>query len=374
MNVTKPIECVIEMFDSKEMYSHVKSEPGDFVEADHGRAAVAFPSVITSGVVAGRICDQQNPLLVAAYNQTAPPVSIVNQIRKFNGRNYPVPEWTEQLRIVGEMYNVDPKTLAEMAVLTLEGEAWTTARLETVRGQRTLEDLARVLENTYGPTTYPGTLRYMFFQRIQLEWEDIPRYANALQILLEQACRRGEQLASMASRDLVLRDQFVMGLRDPYLNRSLRDLLRMNPALTFAEVKHEAIERSRGPTEETETYTTACRAMYGTSTPNSDTEELKQMVADLQKQVLQLTLDRQADRQARQQSSRPMGKCWTCGDPRHRANRCPQNSFQPDPQPYYPTNSQTHQQAEPRAKQRMEPQADPPEPPSRGFQRWPPLN
>lgn len=299
--------------------------------------AAVGPSRSTSLGVVGRICDGKDPYASTMSKGTMPPVSIINHVRKFSGLNYSVAEWAEQVRVLGEMYAIEPSPLAEMAALTLEGEAWTTARLETVRGHRTLDDLVRVLENSYGQTTYPGTLRNHFFRRTQLEWEDIPQYANALQVLMEKIYERGESMLGTSPRETILRDQFVVGLRDQYLNRTLQDLVRMNPKLTFQETKREAIERTRNLVTEKMTENVTCRQMGEEQERQKgvkerermeETEDLREMVKTLQEQLNRLTLEggtRQPEGRGRRGGQgRQESRCWTCGELGHRAVRCPQ--------------------------------------------------
>ncbi len=75
----------------------------------------------------------------------------------------------------------------------------------------------------------------MFYNRKQLEGEDLRNYSLALSRLLRSVTK--QSLGGLANEQGILRDQFVEGVRDAALRRELRKTIREKPHLTLLEIR-----------------------------------------------------------------------------------------------------------------------------------------
>lgn len=82
-------------------------------------------------------------------------------------------------------------------------------------------------------------LLHAFYARRQLDGEDLRDYSHALSQLLNSVLQVFPGV--VADTQLVLRDQFIEGVRDSTLRRELRRLVREKPESSLFDVREEAI-------------------------------------------------------------------------------------------------------------------------------------
>ncbi len=107
---------------------------------------------------------------------------------------------------------------------------------------RQASNLFTFLWEAFGERRSETQLLQMFYNRKQLEGEDLLNYSHALSRLLSSVTKQSP--GGLANDQGILRDQFVEGVRDSALRRELRKTIREKPHLTLLEICNEAILRS----------------------------------------------------------------------------------------------------------------------------------
>ncbi|XP_056609057.1 uncharacterized protein LOC130426352 [Triplophysa dalaica] len=79
----------------------------------------------------------------------------------------------------------------------------------------------------------------MFYNRKQLDGEDLRNFSHSLSRLLSSVERKTP--GGLVNGQEILRDQFVEGVRDATLRRELRKIVREKPYTTLLEIRNEAI-------------------------------------------------------------------------------------------------------------------------------------
>ncbi|KAG8548994.1 hypothetical protein GDO81_023217 [Engystomops pustulosus] len=118
--------------------------------------------------------------------------------------------------------------------------------LRPARQRERFEQILSLLEDVYGDVTSEAVLRKRFFSCYQKENESLSQYANSLRELM--AALEKKEVAGAASftnTELVMRDQFLLGMRSQPLRRTLRERVKLDPHLTLQQVLKEAITLER---------------------------------------------------------------------------------------------------------------------------------
>ncbi|XP_075719715.1 uncharacterized protein LOC142760414 [Rhinoderma darwinii] len=167
-------------------------------------------------------------------------------VPKYDGKSVTLMDWAERLRAAARLYQVPPQHQADLALSLLEGDARAAVVVLPVSQRATLEDIIARLETLYGDTTSVTDLRKKFYTRSQREDESVQQYSVALQRLWNRLSKKDQEgCAAVPDPDRVLRDQYVSGLKNRALRRSLRDYIRMEPHTALVDVVREAIEWQR---------------------------------------------------------------------------------------------------------------------------------
>lgn len=149
-------------------------------------------------------------------------------------------EWLRTHRAMFDMQPLSESQKVSMLICNLEGEARREVLALVSNERRTVEQIITFLNNIYGDTVPISTIRSQFFTRKQRPQENVRQFALALQ----EFKNRLQNREGCAEGDNVLRDHFIAGLGDPALRRELRVRVRLDPTLTFPQVKEEAIFRA----------------------------------------------------------------------------------------------------------------------------------
>ncbi|KAL2094491.1 hypothetical protein ACEWY4_009210 [Coilia grayii] len=260
-------------------------------------------------------------------------------------------DWVEETR---RHLSARPMSRSEQALVVfdlLDGEARAEIKFRPISERDEPDKIFSILLSTYGCSQSYISLQKQFFQRRQLEGESLREFSHALLYLLEAVKRRDP--ACFAHPEVVLRDQFVENVRDGMLKRELRRQVRLHPALTFLDVRSEAIrwveegEHPSGPRPRAHSISThAIQEVEAATSAVSTrpTNELAEVKESLRKQQAQLdSIIRRLDSSlsapppSRAQTRGPRyqftleGKpiCLRCSQPGHVVRFCPVPSTSP---------------------------------------------
>ncbi|KAL2086104.1 hypothetical protein ACEWY4_017163 [Coilia grayii] len=121
----------------------------------------------------------------------------------------------------------------------LDGEAKNEIRFRPSADRVDPDKILTILTETYGCAKSLVSLQQQFFQRKQKEGESIREFSHALLSLMEAVKRRDS--TSILNSDALVRDQFIEHVRDGLLRRELKRSVRLNPEVTFLNIRSEAI-------------------------------------------------------------------------------------------------------------------------------------
>lgn len=154
-----------------------------------------------------------------------------------DGRN--VDEFIEEVERVLLVRNQTPEDQADFVLSLLKGAAVEEVRLRQGGQPPRTEDIFLYLRVAFREKRSPAQLLQTFYTRKQLEGEDLRTYSHALSQILNTVLKQSPN--AIANANVVLRDQFIEGVRDVALRRELRKLVRDKPQCTLIEVRDEAL-------------------------------------------------------------------------------------------------------------------------------------
>ncbi|XP_062383843.1 uncharacterized protein LOC134071222 isoform X2 [Sardina pilchardus] len=172
-------------------------------------------------------------------------------------------DWKQQLETMLSLQALNEQQKAAFVLSNLEGEARREILTLESADRDTPTKIFAALARLYGEITSIAALRTQFFNCRQESGQSLKSFSLRLRELFS---RLKERRDGLANEDPVLRDQFIMGLKDDHVRRELRQQVRRNSGLSFADVWKEALaleeEQNDGwPT--TSCLTCACAAKCG---------------------------------------------------------------------------------------------------------------
>lgn len=176
--------------------------------------------------------------------------------------------------------------------------------LEEVRlcmGGQSVEtsDLYSYLRNAFGERRSATQLLQTFYNRRQADGEDLRDYSHALSQLLNSVVKQSSE--AVPNERVVLRDQFIEGLRDATLRRELRKMARDKPESSILDIRNEALQwqmedaRSNYPrvTKSRQIQSEINEAQCSVATTEHDQhtilDQVQKAVARQDKQMMELT-------------------------------------------------------------------------------------
>lgn len=206
-----------------------------------------------------------------------------------------VEDWVEEAR---RHLSLRPMSTAEQALAIfdlLDGEARAEIKFRPAAERDDPEKIFTILSNVYGCSQSYISLQKQFFQRRQQDGESLCEFSHALMSLMEAVKRKDS--ACFAHPDIVMRDQFIEFVKDGMLRRELRCHTRLNPTVSFMEIRREAIrwveegEHSNAPRPRAQSCSTnsitefSVESQVAALAPSTELAEVKE---SLRKQQAQL--------------------------------------------------------------------------------------
>ncbi|XP_041958650.1 uncharacterized protein cuzd1.1 [Alosa sapidissima] len=150
-----------------------------------------------------------------------------------------VEEWIVSMKSCFKISRVPEEDKIELLRQHLKGEAKLTVKFMLREDTTDVQKVFEVLEKTYGDKVPIGTRLKEFYDRKQLLGEKIRAYAYDLQEKLRRLKRRDPE--RIRDSEKMLKEQFVLGLRDDFLRREMKRQEKQQPAETFLDLMHAAI-------------------------------------------------------------------------------------------------------------------------------------
>ena len=248
-----------------------------------------------------------------------------------------VEEWIASMKSSFKIARVPEEDKIELLKQHLKGEAKLTVRFLLREGNTDVTKVFDVLKKTYGDRVPVGARLREFYDRKQGPGEKICAYAYDLQEKLHKLKRRDPK--RIQDPDKMLKEQFVLGLRDDFLRRetkrqekaqpALACLYLMNAAITWSEEEETPEAAARGPVRGAVHATVAEEATSSPLTLTSLHEAIQSLAARQEELFKTVHGRKQAampTRPARPPLRDDEGRliCYSCNQPGHTSRMCQQ--------------------------------------------------
>lgn len=161
--------------------------------------------------------------------------------------------WRAQVEYLSGLQGLNATQEVQFILNSLEGEARREVQAAPAVTRTTAQAIFDFLSGQYGDATPVAILRTQFFNCKQGLRQTIRAFTLQLR---EQFTRlKGRQDHGLGGEEGLLRDQFLLGLREGPVRQSLRIQLRRNPDLSFEDLRQEALALERDHTEGVEPST-----------------------------------------------------------------------------------------------------------------------
>lgn len=196
------------------------------------------------------------------------------------GSELPLQDWKTQTEYLAGLQGLSDVQKTQFVLGSLEGEAKREVLAAPSTARATAKAIFDFLTGLYGDTTPVAALRAQFFNFRQGPRQALRAYALRLR---EQFVRlKGRPDHGLGDGDSLLRDQFVLGLRDGPIRQSIKLQLRRDPALTFEDLRQEALALEMDQGEAADPP--VCMAVGGAA-PSSTGDWKQQLRAELLEDV-----------------------------------------------------------------------------------------
>ena len=171
--------------------------------------------------------------------------------------------WKAQVEYLAGLQGLSAPQKVQFVLNSLEGEARREVQAAPEANRTTAQAIFEFLTGQYGDTTPVAVLRTQFFNCRQGPRQNVRAFTLQLR---EQFSRlKGRQDHGLGDEEVLLRDQFLLGLREGPVRQSLRVQLRREPDLTFEELRGEALALERDHAASVDPP--SCLATNATSVP-----------------------------------------------------------------------------------------------------------
>lgn len=160
---------------------------------------------------------------------------------KFRGPSSDVSlkEWISQTTYLADLQGLTGPQRLQFLLGSLEGEAKREVQAAPEEKRNTFKAVLDYLQDLYGDKTPVAALRAQFFNCRQGPTQSIRSFALQLRELFVRLKNRDNH--GLGDEDTLMRDQFLLGLRDGPIRQCLKTQLRRDTDLTYEAIRREAL-------------------------------------------------------------------------------------------------------------------------------------
>jgi hypothetical protein len=262
-------------------------------------------------------------------------------------------DWKAQTEYLAGLQGLNGQQKVQFVLGSLEGEAKREVLAASGTVRATAGAIFEFLTELYGDATPVAALRAQFFNYRQGPKQTLRAYSLKLRELFGRL--KGRQDHGLGDGETLLRDQFVLGLREGPVRQGIRIQLRRDSALSFEALRQEALalEADQGEIADPPVCMAASSVCGPTLTELTDwkqrlraelLEDVKGQMAELSKSLLDelrrgrsggmpMARERSYSDGGREPGRRPVGPrfqwddqgrpiCNSCGEPGHVSRQC----------------------------------------------------
>ncbi len=174
-------------------------------------------------------------------------------------------EWRAQVEYLAGLQGLSAPQTLQFILNSLEGEARREVQAAPEATRATAQDVFDFLPGQYGDATPVAVLRTQFFNCKRGPRQTLRAFALRLREQFTRLKRRRDH--GLGGEETLLRDQFLLGLREGPVRQSLRVQLRRDPELMFEDLRREALALELDHAETADP--SVCMAASGTSSSTS---------------------------------------------------------------------------------------------------------
>ncbi|XP_023818555.1 uncharacterized protein LOC111948684 [Oryzias latipes] len=153
-------------------------------------------------------------------------------------------EWLDEINSVLSFRHFQQSEKAMYIYDHLGGEAKQEIKYRSSAERADPDCVLAILKEIYGQPSSLTRLQKLFFDRKQRDGETIREYSHALMAIIDEI-NRCEVNYTWCS-DFALRDQFAENVRDSVLRRELKRIIRQDSAISFFNLRKEALQWEDG--------------------------------------------------------------------------------------------------------------------------------
>jgi hypothetical protein len=244
------------------------------------------------------------------------------KLEKYSGRTdcvySSVYEFVEEFQRILKSRPTNTEEQVDFLISHLEGPAKEEIRYRQSPEKNTPEKILSILKETFGERATTSELMAEFYQTKQGPQETLRDFSHTLMKRLERVLRL--DVAYVSDKDKLLRNQFSENVSDTWLKRELKKIIRARPAVTFTDIREEAVILARDQDE-----TPDCRprhtkerqftTVYSESVAEKD---LTQFMSEMRQEMASLRLEVQELKQKKKEKT-----CYLCHQKGHFKKNCP---------------------------------------------------
>lgn len=241
-------------------------------------------------------------------------------------------EWAETVVSAFKTWHIPTGDQADAIMDFLGGQARTTVKLMDSLERGQINRVFAVLQSVYGDKVAVGKRLKEFYERSQYPNETVRSFAYDLQERMRNITRR--DIKRVPCSNLSLNEQFVSGLRDDGIRRSVKMKLREIPEIGFTDLMQLAIdwseeEESTAPVGSARPKSTMSAAIVSSETGDTQTKLMQELLQQ-QSEIISLLKQRQNTTKTSKPFRDEQGRilCFLCKNPGHVKKDCPSQKTQ----------------------------------------------